>query len=60
MAMEELCLLLRLAADVLADPGVGETPLMPLSMAHASAASAAAGQVSLQAISQTHDTGVVQ
>jgi len=46
VAMEELCLVLRLAAHVLADPGEGETPLMPLSMAHASAASASAGQVS--------------
>lgn len=46
-AMEELCLVLRLAAHVLADPGEGETPLMPLSMAHASTASASAGQVSL-------------
>ncbi len=45
--MEELCLVLRLAAHVLADPGEGETPLMPLSMAHASTASASAGQVSL-------------
>ncbi len=44
--MEELCLVLRLAAHVLADPGEGETPLMPLSMAHASTASASAGQVS--------------
>ena len=46
MAMEELCLLLRLATHVVADPGEGETPLMPLAMAHASSASAAAGQVS--------------
>ena len=46
VAMEELCLLLRLAAHVVADPGEGETPLMPLAMAHASSASAAAGQVS--------------
>ncbi|KAL0051778.1 hypothetical protein WJX82_002011 [Trebouxia sp. C0006] len=44
VAMEELCLVLRLAAHVLADPGEGETPLMPLSMAHASTASASAGQ----------------
>lgn len=46
VAMEELCLLLRLTAHVVADPGEGETPLMPLAMAHASSASAAAGQVS--------------
>ncbi len=45
VAMEELCLLLRLAAHVLADSGEGETPLMPLSMVHASHASADAGQV---------------
>ncbi|DBA71387.1 TPA: hypothetical protein ACH3X2_011192 [Trebouxia sp. C0005] len=44
VAMEELCLVLRLAAHVLADPGEGETPLIPLSMAHASTASASAGQ----------------
>ncbi|DBA87589.1 TPA: hypothetical protein ACH3X1_004612 [Trebouxia sp. C0004] len=44
VAMEELCLVLRLAAHVLADPGEGETPLMPLSMAHASTASVFAGQ----------------
>ena len=47
VAMEELCLVLRLTAHVLADPGEGETPLMPLSMAHASTASAPAGQVCL-------------
>lgn len=43
--MEQLCLLLRLAAHVLADPGEGETPLIPLSMSQASQASLAAGQV---------------
>lgn len=43
--MEQLCLLLRLTAHVLADPGEGETPMMPLLMAHASQASLAAGQV---------------
>lgn len=45
VAMEQLCLLLRLAGHVLADPGEGETPLIPLPMAQASQASAAAGQV---------------
>ena len=45
VVMEQLCLLLRLAAHVLADPGEGETPLIPLSMAQASQASLAAGQV---------------
>lgn len=45
VAMEELCLMLRLAAHVLADPGEGETPMIPLSLTHASSACAAAGQV---------------
>ena len=53
--MEELCFVLRLAAHVLADPGEGETPLMPLSMAYASTASTSAGQVSLaQTASLSH------
>lgn len=43
--MEQLCLLLRLAAHVVADPGEGETPLIPLPMAYASQASLAARQV---------------
>lgn len=43
--MEQLCLLLRLTAHVLADPGEGETPMIPLPMAQASQASVAAGQV---------------
>lgn len=45
VAMEQLCLLLRLMAHVVADPGEGETPMIPLPMAHASQASLAAGQV---------------
>ena len=49
VAMEELCLLLRLAAHVLADPGEGETPMIPLPMIHASQASLAAGQVTAHA-----------
>lgn len=45
VAMEELCLLLRLAAHVVADPGDGETPMVPLPLTQASAACSAAGQV---------------
>ena len=52
VAMEQLCLLLRLVAHVVADPGEGETPMIPLPIAHASQASLAAGQV------QTHVTYV--
>ena len=37
-----------LVLQVLADPGEGETPLMPVALMHASAASVAAGQVSLR------------
>ena len=33
--------------QVLADPGEGETPLMPVALMHASAACVAAGQVRL-------------
>ena len=43
--MEQLCLLLRLVAHVVADPGEGETPMIPLPMPHASQDSLAAGQV---------------
>ena len=43
--MEQLCLLLRLAGHVMADPGEGETPMIPLPIAHAAQASLDAGQV---------------
>ena len=36
-----------LVLQVLADPGEGETPLMPVALMHASAACVAAGQVSI-------------
>lgn len=51
VAMEELCLLLRLAAHVIADPGEGETPMIPLTLVNASSACAAAGKVPQPAVS---------
>ena len=58
VAMEQLCLLLRLAAHVVADPGEGETPMIPLPMAYASQASLAAGQVQVYSdyIAEMHVT----
>ena len=45
-----ICMTTDSVLQVLADPGDGETPLMPVALMHASAASVAAGQVSLHEV----------
>ena len=59
VAMEELCLLLRLAAHVIADPGEGETPMIPLSLTHASSACTSAGQVDLYSCTRAYAANAV-
>ena len=46
-ALEELCWLLRMTAHLIADPGEGETPLPPLTVADAAARSSEQGQPDL-------------